>query len=166
MLASMFFVGGVSSLKDAEGAAGRAKPVTDRIVTTANRLAPGVPMPSDPVTLVRINAVAQLIGAAALATGRAPRLGALVLAGSLVPTTVAGHPFWDETDPAMRANQKFHFFKNLSMLGGLLIAAGDTSGRPGVVWRTRHAAGDVRRQARHLRRTAKLEARLAAKTLT
>ena len=36
------------------------------------------------------------------------------------------------------------------MLGGLLIAAVDTEGKPGVAWRTRRAAKDVRREARHL----------------
>ena len=36
------------------------------------------------------------------------------------------------------------------MLGGLIIAAGDTEGQPGVAWRTRRAAKDARREARHL----------------
>lgn len=166
MLSSMFVVGAVNALKNSAAMAGRAKPVTDRLVTTANRIVPGVPVPSDPATLVRINAVAQLAGAAALATGRAPRLGGAVLAASLVPTTIAGHAFWSETDPATRANQKVHFFKNVSMFGGVLLAAVDTEAKPGVAWRARRAAGDVRRQGRHLRKTAKLEARLAAKSLT
>ena len=49
------------------------------------------------MTLVRVNAAIQLGAAAALATGRAPRLSAMVLAASLVPTTCAGHPFWEAT---------------------------------------------------------------------
>jgi uncharacterized membrane protein YphA (DoxX/SURF4 family) len=166
MLASMFVVGAVNALKNSEPVARRAKPVTDRVVTLANRVAPGVPLPSNPETLVRINAGAQLFAAAALVSGRAPRLGAAILAGSLVPTTFAGHPFWEETDPEARAAQKIHFFKNVSMFGGTLIAAVDTGGKPGVAWRARHTADDVRRQARHLRRTAKLEAKLAAKNIT
>ena len=40
-------------------------------------------------------------GAGALfATGRLPRTARTVLAATLVPTTVAGHPFWEEDDPA------------------------------------------------------------------
>ena len=58
-----------------------------------------------------------------------------------------------------------HFFKNLSMLGGLLLAAVDTEGRPGVAWRAKHAATGARRQAQAPGREAKLEARLAAKSL-
>ena len=41
-------------------------------------------------------------GGALLATGRMPRLASTLLAGALVPTTYAGHPFWKETDPERR----------------------------------------------------------------
>ncbi len=113
-----------------------------------------------------INGAAQVLGGLALATGRVPRLAALVLAGSLLPTTAAGHRFWEETDKTQRANQQIHFFKNVSMLGGLLIAAVDTEGKPGVAWRTSHAAstavGSARREAKRLRREAKLAAKSIA----
>jgi hypothetical protein len=46
-------------------------------------------------------------------------------------------------------------------MGGLLLAAVDTEGRPGVAWRARHAAHDVRREAQHLGRQARAEARVA-----
>ena len=52
------------------------------------------------------------------------------------------------------------------MLGGLLIAAGDTEGKPGVAWRARRAAKDARREARHLAATARREAKLAKAQLT
>lgn len=165
MLASMFVVGSVNALKNSDALAAKAKPVLDKIMPTVHRTVPSLPIPSDPTTLVRLNAVAQLLAAAGLATGRAPRLSSAVLAASLLPTTVAGHRFWEETDPAMKANQKVHFFKNVSMLGGVLLASVDTEGKPGVAWRTRHAATDVRRQARHLGKTARLEAKLAAKSV-
>lgn len=165
MMASMFVVGGVNALKNSEQAAQRAKPVTDRMTATAKKLAPTAPIPTDEVTLVRINAAAQITAALALATGRAPRLSATVLAASLVPTTAAGHRFWEETDTAVRANSKIHFFKNVSMLGGLLLAAVDTDGKPGLVWRARRASRDVRREARHLGSSARREAKLAAAQL-
>lgn len=164
LLASMFFVGATSALKNSEALAAKAKPVADKLTPLLQRAVP-LPVPSDPQMMVRINAVAQLAAAAALATGRAPRISSAVLAASLVPTTLAGHPFWNETDPGARANQRIHFFKNVSMFGGVLLASVDTDGRPGVAWRAQRAAKDVRKEARHLRRTAKLEARLAAKSL-
>lgn len=162
MLASMFVVGGVSAFRDAEARAKAAAPITEKLVPLAERAMPSVPIPSEPVTLVRINAAAQVAAGLALATGRVPRLSALVLAASLVPTTAAGHRFWEVEDPAQRANQKVHFFKNVSMTGGLLIASFDTEGRPGMAWRARRAARDARREARHLASSARREAKLAA----
>jgi putative oxidoreductase len=165
LLASAFVVGGVSALKNAPDLAIKAKPVVDRIRPTLEKVVPQIPIPDDTVTLVRVNAVAQILAAAALARGRAPRLSSTVLAASLLPTTVAGHQFWNESDPAAKAGQKIHFFKNLSMLGGLMLAAVDTEGRPGVAWRAKHAVKGTRREARHLAKQAKLEARLAAKQI-
>jgi putative oxidoreductase len=169
MLASMFVVGGVNALKNTEAVAERARPITESVLPVAQgvarKVAPGVSLPRDPKTLVRVNAVTQLVAGLTLATGRAPRLSALALAASLVPTTVAGHRFWEESDPAARANQKIHFFKNVSMLGGLVIAGVDTEGRPGLAWRARHAASDVRREARHVGKAAKREAKLARKSI-
>ena len=68
----------------------------------------------EPITLVRINGAEQVVAGLALATGRLPRISAAVLAASLVPTTAAGHRFWEESDPQQKANQKIHFFKNVS----------------------------------------------------
>jgi uncharacterized membrane protein YphA (DoxX/SURF4 family) len=139
----------------------RAGRVAERVPELAEKIAPGIPVPTDPATLIRINGGVQILAGLALATGRAPRLSAAVLAASLVPTTYAGHPFWEEKDKAARAGQRIQFFKNLSMMGGLLLAAVDTEGKPGLAWRTRHAAHDVRREARQLARQARTEARVA-----
>jgi uncharacterized membrane protein YphA (DoxX/SURF4 family) len=162
MLASMFLVGGANALRNAPALAAKARPVTQKLTPLAERVVPQVPIPSDPVMLVRVNAVAQIGAGLTLATGRAPRISAAVLAATLVPTTAAGHRFWEEQDPAQRSNQRIHFFKNVSMLGGLIIAGLDTEGKPGVAWRARRAAQDARREARHLAATARREARLAA----
>jgi putative oxidoreductase len=161
MLASTFVVGGINALKHAETSASRAKPVTEKMVPLAQKAAPGVPIPTDEVTLVRVNAIAQIAAAAALATGRAPRLASTVLAASLVPTTLAGHRFWEESEATARTQQKLHFFKNVSVLGGLIIASFDTEGQPGMAWRARRAAADVRRETKQLAKDARREARLA-----
>ena len=164
MLASMFVVGGLDSVRNAQGKVAATKPVTDRLVPVLQRAVPQ--LPSDPATLIRLNGAVQVAAGLALATGRAPRLSATLLAASLVPTTAAGHRFWEQSDPAARAQHRVHFFKNVSMLGGLLIAAGDTEGQPGVVWRTRRAAKDARREAKHLASTARREAALAKAKVT
>jgi putative oxidoreductase len=166
MLASMFLVGGFNAVRNADKLAVKAAPVADRVVPLVKRAVPSLPIPSDPVTLVRLNGAVQLTAGAALATGRVPRVSAAVLALSVLPVTAAGHRFWREKDPAVRAQQRVHFFKNVSMLGGLVIAAGDTEGKPGVAWRTRRAAKDARREARHLATAARREAKLAKARVT
>jgi uncharacterized membrane protein YphA (DoxX/SURF4 family) len=166
MLASIFVVGAINAIRNTEGHAAKAKPVTDRIVPLAQRAVPGAPIPTDAATLVRINAGAQLLAAAALATGRAPRISATVLAASLVPTTLAGHRFWEETDPQAKTMQRLQFAKNTSILGGLLLAGVDTDGKPGLAWRARRAASDVRRETRQLAKDARREAKLARAQLS
>ena len=161
MLSSMFIVGGVNALRNTEMMAERAKPVTDMIVPWAKRMAPTAPIPTDEKTWVRINAGVHIGAGLALAAGKAPRLSSLVLAASLVPTTIAGHRFWEANEQGMRANQQTHFFKNVSMLGGLLIAAADTQGKPGLAWRAKHSASSVRKEAKRARKQARRAAKSA-----
>ena len=92
-------------------------------------------LPGDTATWVRVNGLVQVVAGTALSAGRFPRVAALALAASLVPTTFAGHRFWDEADNAGRTRQRIQFLKNMSMLGGLLLAADDTGGRPSIPWR-------------------------------
>ncbi len=119
MLASTFVYGGVQALRNAPALAEAAKPVNDEIRDLADKVAPKVNVPADDKTLVRINAAVHIVAGLGLATGRAPRLSALALAATVVPTTLAGHAFWEEKDKARRTQQMTHFFKNVSMLGGL-----------------------------------------------
>jgi putative oxidoreductase len=141
MLGSIFIIQGLDSLLHPERVVKQAEPVVRPI---AERV-PGVP--DDTEMAVRLNGAVQLAAGTMLALGRMPRLSALVIAVSLVPTTLAGHRFWEAHDSQDRAQQRAHFFKNVSMLGGLLIAAGDTGGRPSLAWRRQHAAKAARREA-------------------
>jgi len=159
MIASMFVVGGVNALRNAPAYAEKAKVVTDRLIPLAKRVAPEAPIPEDPVTLVRINGAIHVGAGVALATGHFPRLAATALAATLVPTTLAGHQFWNESDPAQKANHRVHFFKNVSMLGGVLLAAVDTEGKPGVAWRASHGAKAAKRETKRGAKAAKREAK-------
>src|SRR5690348_10900120 len=103
MLASMFVVGGLNALRNAPKLAAKAEPVTDTITGLADKVAPEAPIPHDPTTLVRINGAVQVGAGLLLATGHVPRLSSAALAATLVPTTVAGHRFWEERDPAAKA---------------------------------------------------------------
>lgn len=119
MLASAFLFGGANALRYAKEVAPRAEPVARAL----NQIAPQIPASS--ANLVRANAIVQIVAGTALATGHLPRISSFVLAGSLVPSTFAGHQFWNEADPIARQNQTIHFTKNVSLMGGLLMATLD-----------------------------------------
>jgi len=79
-------------------------------------------LPLDAELAVRANGAAMVLGGAALILNKLPRLAALGLVGSMVPTTLAGHPFW-ELEGAERKAQEIQFYKNLALTGGLLALA-------------------------------------------
>lgn len=159
MLASIFVLQGVKTLRDPETATAEAKPVTDRMTPLLEKYAPQ--LPTDTRSLVRINAGVNVGAGLMLATGRLPRLSALALAASLVPSTLAAHPFWQAEDQDERRRQRVEFLKNVGLAGGLMLASVDTVGRPGLRWRAGRAASDTRRAARTAKREAKLTARAA-----
>lgn len=160
MLASIFVVQGAQRLRDPEPGIAAATTFSDRFGPQLQKRAPQLPI--DPKTLVRINAGVQIGAGLALATGRMPRLASLVLLGTLVPSTWAGHPFWTIEDPALRNAQKIQAVKNGSIAGGLLLAAVDTEGKPGLSWRARRAAKDAKRATKTAKREAKLAAQVTA----
>lgn len=124
MLASMFVAGGLNSLRDPEAVAPVAEPVVQPVTERVEAL------PDRTEQVVRLSGAVQVAAGVLLGIGRVPRVAALAIAGTLVPTTIAGHRFWEAEDSAEREQQLIHFLKNLSMLGGLLIAADDTAGHP------------------------------------
>jgi putative oxidoreductase len=151
MLAAVFVSGGIETLRNPTPRVETADPIVgkaaDQVIDKMpEQVLERVPdkivekVPTETESLVKINAAAQIGAGIALALGKFPRLSALVLASSTVPTTLAGHRFWEKDDPNERAQQQIHFFKNVGLLGGLLLAAADTHGKPSVAWRTKHAA--------------------------
>lgn len=140
LLAASFVSGGVDTLRN-------PGPRVETAETVAPRVAEPLPLPKEADQLVKINAAVQVVGGLLLAIGRLRRLAAVALAASLVPTTVAGHRFWEEEDEAGRAQQQIHFLKNAGLLGGLILAAVDTEGAPSLGWRARRAARRARKKA-------------------
>ncbi len=119
LLAWLFIHSGLDVYRNPSARAEVAGPTLERIREAAPIL------PDDHEVLVRANAAVQVAAGGLLAVGAFTRLSALVLAGSLVPTTVGGHPFWRHEDPKQRAQQRLQFNKNMAILGGLLtVVAG------------------------------------------
>ena len=151
MLASYFVAAGIRAIRDPESLVPAAEPLVDRVVPLLKEYTPEQVagyVPENTVTLVRLNGIAEVLGGAALATGKGRRLGALLLAGSLIPSTIAKHPFWTVQDPEARAQDRSHFLKNVSLLGGVLLAAQDTEGKPSLVWRARKGGETIAKETR------------------
>lgn len=95
---------------------------------------------------VQVHGALTVAAAGLLAVGRMPRTAGLALAALTVPVVVANAPsprIAGEVETARRRR----FWAALSALGGALLAAADTAGRPGVSYRL-HAAR-VARAAAH-----------------
>jgi uncharacterized membrane protein YphA (DoxX/SURF4 family) len=167
LLSAIFIVQGAKAVWNPEPLVPRAKPVADRMVPLLKKVAPpqvGDRIPESTKSLVRMNGAIQVLGGVALASGSGRRLGASALAATMVPTTLAGHRFWEKDNPEDRARDQVQFLKNLGLLGGLLLAAVDTEGKPGIAWRTTHGARTAKRETGRAAKLAKRDARRAVKT--
>ncbi len=69
---------------------------------------------------VRANGAAMVLGGLSVITGLWPAVGATAVIGSMIPTTLAGHSFWKDTDPKQRKANRTQLLKNVGMIGGLL----------------------------------------------
>jgi uncharacterized membrane protein YphA (DoxX/SURF4 family) len=127
-LAASFVTGGIDQIRNPQSKAAPASPIAKPIADRVPQL------PNDPESLVKIDGAIKVVGGLGLVFGPFARPAALLLAGSMVPTTLAGHRFWETTDPEQKVSDRVEFFKNVSLLGGLLIAALDTGGRPSIPW--------------------------------
>ena len=76
----------------------------------------------EPALLAKINGCTMVAASAAMVLGIKPRTAATILALQLVPTTLAGHPFWNYEGDA-RAQQIDEFVRNVGYAGGLLAIA-------------------------------------------
>ncbi|MEU9161871.1 DoxX family protein [Streptomyces sp. NPDC048424] len=160
LLAAPFVTGGLRTLRRPEAVAEVARPVVQPVVRAVGKRVPA--LAGDPLRLVRATGAIQAAAGLLFATGRAPRLAALTLAATLVPTSLAAHAFWTVEDTEERARQRAHFLTDLSALGGLLIAAADTHGKPSLAYRSRHALDHRRRPVTAVRRPVEAAAATAA----
>ncbi|MFD3542240.1 DoxX family membrane protein [Streptomyces sp. NPDC058662] len=151
LLAAPFVTAGLRTLRHPEDVAEVVQPLARAVGARVPALA------GDPRQLVRVTSAVQAAAALMLATGRAPRLAALTLAATLVPTSLTAHAFWTVEDPEERAHRRARFLTDLSALGGLLITAADTHGKPSLAYRSRHAL-DHRHPVEAVRRPAQAAA--------
>lgn len=141
MLSAVFISRGVEALRS-------PKPATDATRQTLEGLSKlpdpvGTNVPSNAETVAKVTAAVQIGGGLLLATGRLPRVASAALALSVVPSSLGGHAFWNEVDPQRKTDERRAFITDISLIGGLIIAAVDTEGKPSLGWRGRRAARKV-----------------------
>ena len=141
MLSAVFIGRGVDALRNPKPAAAAARPTLEGLSKLPDPVGPKVPFNAE--TVARINGAVQIGGGLLLATGRMPRLASATLALSVIPGSLGGHMFWNEADPHRKADERRAFLADVSLIGGLIIAAVDTEGKPSLGWRGRHAARNV-----------------------
>lgn len=144
LIAASFIHGGIAALRDTEGHAKAAQPFLEK---TVSKFRDSIPpqIPTDPESLIQFDGVVKVGGGVMLALGKSPRLAAVMLIGSVIPTTLSSHAFWEYQDREQRNAQMIQFLKNLAVLGGLMITAVDTEGKPSVVYKTRRRAAEITR---------------------
>ncbi len=136
LIAGTFVAGGLAAWKKSAKLAEDAEGVTEPIARALDGTATGE-------QLVKANATVQIAAGGLFAVGVAPRVMAIVLGASLVPTTLATHRFWEADDPEERRAEQLRFLEKAAVLGGLAFAAIDTGGRPSVFWSGRRLVADA-----------------------
>lgn len=141
LLSAVFIGQGLDSLRNPHAAADAARPTVEGLAKLPTSVS--AQLPTDPSGIERfamITAVVQIGAGALLASGKLPRVSSAALACTIVPSRIGAHMFWAEEDPERKRRQRRDFLTDVSLLGGLMIAAADTAGKPSLGWRSRRAA--------------------------
>ncbi|HEX2285198.1 MAG TPA: DoxX family protein, partial [Mycobacterium sp.] len=141
MLSAVFISRGVDALRSPKPAADAARPTLEGLSKLPDPV--GTNVPSNAETVARMNAAVQIGGGLLLATGKLPRVASAALALSVIPGSLGAHTFWREGDPHRKSEERRAFLTDVSLIGGLIIAAVDTEGKPSMGWRGRRAAQKV-----------------------
>jgi uncharacterized membrane protein YphA (DoxX/SURF4 family) len=143
MLASSFVLAGMDKLKNADDTATQLSPLL-------RRAAASLPFQADEKVLARVLGGTQVGAGILLALGKASRLAATALA---VISALNSYVEWRSADTSTKEGRdarRKQLLKNITLSGGVLLAAVDTNGKPGLAWRAEHLAADARKSAGHL----------------
>ena len=138
MLATTFITRGVDALRSPKPAADAARPTLEGLAKLPEPVGPNIPTNAE--TVAKVTAGVQIGAGLLLAWGKLPRVSSAALAVSVVPGSLGGHAFWNETDPVRKAAERRALISDVGLIGGLIIASVDTEGRPSLGWRGRRAA--------------------------
>ena len=144
LLATGYVAGGVEAFRNSSPAAEKLDPVLKQV----EQVLPQVrPVTANRAQVAQGIAAAQVLAASALALSKLPRLSASVLLGTTAINTYVQYQSADASTKEAKSNRRNNVFKNLSLVGAVMIASVDTAGNPSLAWRASHLADDVRKNA-------------------
>lgn len=160
MLAAAVIQLGLEALRHPAPTVEATRPALGPLVS---RISDSTGVPDDLELAVRVNGGLMTGAGLLFALGKAPRVSALVMSTTLLPSLYATGRFWKEKDPQARRAARKQALTDLGLVGGALLASVDTEGNPGVAWRTQHAGQEAKKSARRASKEAKRAAKRAAK---
>jgi uncharacterized membrane protein YphA (DoxX/SURF4 family) len=160
LLATGFVAAGVERLRNVEQTAEQLSPTLGRL---GNAVPSAAGLADNPVVVARVLGATQLGAAAMLGLGKFSRLAGLVLAATAGVNTLVEYRNADASTQEGRKDRRTQLLKNLSLIGGVLLAAVDTNGRPGLAWRAEHLVSDTGRNMRAVSKDASRRSQKVAK---
>lgn len=154
MLASYFVANGAKALRHPEQPGDEATKWAETVMPVVTALLPDsvtARLPADAAGFAKLHGTLQVAGGLALASGIARRPGAAVLAATMVPQLIASNPLGSPREE--RGARLAATSAEIALLGGTLLAAQDTQGKPSLAWRAR-----LRREALAGQQAAKKKA--------
>ncbi|RBP66325.1 DoxX-like protein [Brevibacterium sanguinis] len=137
MLAAGYISNGIDRLRHPESATATISP----LLALARK---NVDIPVEASTLAKASGAAQVAAGSLLAIGRFPRTSATILVATYLLDTVGENIAAEKaTSKAEKRERLERTLIRTSLLGGALLASVDTAGKPGLWWRTQHAAEDL-----------------------
>jgi uncharacterized membrane protein YphA (DoxX/SURF4 family) len=109
-----------------------------------------LPFQPNEKVVARVIGGTQIGAGVCFALGKSARLAATLLA---VISLLNGYVEWRSADISSkeaRDARRKQLLKNVSLTGGVLLAAVDTAGKPSLAWRAGHLAADAKKSAGHL----------------
>lgn len=147
LLASSFIVGGIGRIRHADETA-------QNLGIVLRPVANALPKADEKLVARAIGGV-QLGAGILLAVGKLPRFAGFLLAVTSTVNAAAEFGSADTTTAEGRRWQRTQLLKNVSLLGGVLLASVDTAGKPGLAWRAEHLAESGKKAGKkQLKKTA------------
>lgn len=143
LLGASFIAGGVDRLR-------RPQETGEELQATLDDIASVVPQAesaaSNPKLAAQVLGGVQVGAGVLLAMGKFPRLAALALCGTHKLNSYAEYRSASTQTEADLTAQRKSLLKNVSILGGLGLAAVDTAGKPSLAWRAEHISKNAQKK--------------------